>query len=442
MCKVSVLVPVYNVKKYLRQCLDSLAAQTLDGIEFVCIDDGSTDGSEKILDEYAEQDMRFRVIHKENSGYGASMNVGLRAAQGEYIGIVESDDFAEAEMFVALYEAAQESHAEVVKSNYFQFTERGDVFQELLRGCPYGSLCSAKDVPKLMQTDTFVWTSLYRKDFLAGNGIWFHETPGASFQDVAFSMKVAACCRWMFLLPEAYLHYRVDNMGSSIHRMRQKYHCYHDEFAEFWRFLHTKGAAEQKAGAPASYNMWRIYQTNCWPCIERLERVPYLRGVIREFQQLDAEGFLQEIDWPAETWKTLRNLIDHPTNVLFRYAEEAQESRLLKEGCLHCLREAPRFYLYGAGQVAKGLLEIFEKKGLQASGLLVSRAEGNPSAVRGVPVYELQDSPADCEHDIVVIAVTPKRPEIQQEIFFALEEAGDRNVIVLTEELRQALAEA
>ena len=106
MCRVSVLVPVYNVKKYLRQCLDSLAAQTLDGIEFICIDDGSTDGCSEILDAYAEKDERFRVIHKENSGYGASMNVGLRAARGEYIGIVESDDFADAEMFAALYDVA------------------------------------------------------------------------------------------------------------------------------------------------------------------------------------------------------------------------------------------------------------------------------------------------------------------------------------------------
>lgn len=89
MCDVSVLVPVYNVKTYLRECLDSLAAQTLEHIEFVCIDDGSTDGSSEILDEYAGRDARFRVIHKENSGYGMSMNIGLRAACGKYIGIVE-----------------------------------------------------------------------------------------------------------------------------------------------------------------------------------------------------------------------------------------------------------------------------------------------------------------------------------------------------------------
>ena len=129
-CKVSVLVPVYNVKEYLRQCLDSLAAQTLDGIEFICIDDGSTDGCSEILDAYAEKDERFRVIHKENSGYGASMNVGLRAARGEYIGIVESDDFADAEMFAALYDVAKLQDAEVVRSNFWDTAETRSTFHE------------------------------------------------------------------------------------------------------------------------------------------------------------------------------------------------------------------------------------------------------------------------------------------------------------------------
>ena len=107
MCRVSVLVPVYNVKLYLRQCLDSLVAQTMDDIEFICIDDGSTDGCSQILDAYAAKDARFHIIHKENSGYGASMNVGLRAARGEYIGIVEADDFADADRFASLYETAE-----------------------------------------------------------------------------------------------------------------------------------------------------------------------------------------------------------------------------------------------------------------------------------------------------------------------------------------------
>ena len=84
---VSLLIPVYNVEKYLAECLDSALAQTLSDIEIICIDDGSTDASGAMLDEYAKKDQRVKVIHKQNSGYGASMNRGLDAATGEFVGI-------------------------------------------------------------------------------------------------------------------------------------------------------------------------------------------------------------------------------------------------------------------------------------------------------------------------------------------------------------------
>ena len=95
MPKVSVLVPIYTVEKYLRQCLDSLINQTLEDIEIICINDGSTDSSPEIIKEFQAKDVRIKVINKENSGYGASMNMGVDMATGEYIGIVESDDYAE-----------------------------------------------------------------------------------------------------------------------------------------------------------------------------------------------------------------------------------------------------------------------------------------------------------------------------------------------------------
>ena len=98
--KVSVVVPVYNVEKYLRQCLDSLVNQTLKEIEIICVDDGSVDSSKEIIREYIQKDQRVKLIAKEkNSGYGNSMNQGFDMASGEYIGILESDDFAELTMY-------------------------------------------------------------------------------------------------------------------------------------------------------------------------------------------------------------------------------------------------------------------------------------------------------------------------------------------------------
>ena len=114
MLKVSVIVPICNVEKYLEQCLMSLSAQTLQEMEIICINDGSKDGSSAIAHKFAAKDTRFRVIDKENSGYGKTMNLGLSLAQGEYVGIVESDDFIEPKMFSYLYELADKHRADVV----------------------------------------------------------------------------------------------------------------------------------------------------------------------------------------------------------------------------------------------------------------------------------------------------------------------------------------
>ena len=102
--KVSVVIPVYNVEKYLRECLDSVQKQTLQELEIICIDDGSTDSSGAILDEYAQKDSRFHVIHKKNEGYGKAMNIGMDLVTSPYVGIVESDDWIDSTMYQKLYQ--------------------------------------------------------------------------------------------------------------------------------------------------------------------------------------------------------------------------------------------------------------------------------------------------------------------------------------------------
>ena len=123
MCKVSIIVPAYNAEAYLRQCLDSIISQTLQDIEILCINDGSKDSTLEIMREYAAKDSRLKVIDKPNTGYGNSMNVGLQMAKGEYIGIVESDDFVKPEMYQVLYEAASKNELDLVKADFVVFME-------------------------------------------------------------------------------------------------------------------------------------------------------------------------------------------------------------------------------------------------------------------------------------------------------------------------------
>ena len=109
MAKVSIIIPTYNVEMYLVECMESVVNQTLKDIEIICINDGSTDGSLEILKSYAQKDDRIVLVDKENGGYGIGMNIGLDKATGEYIGIVEPDDFIPLNMYSDLYEKAVEN---------------------------------------------------------------------------------------------------------------------------------------------------------------------------------------------------------------------------------------------------------------------------------------------------------------------------------------------
>lgn len=119
MVEISILVPVYNVEKYLEACLDSILQQTYTDFEVICMDDGSTDRSGDILDAYAIKDKRIRVIHKSNSGYGETMNAAVQLAKGKYIGIVESDDTIECDMYQVLHDTITKHGLDLVKTDFY-----------------------------------------------------------------------------------------------------------------------------------------------------------------------------------------------------------------------------------------------------------------------------------------------------------------------------------
>ena len=177
--KVTVLVPCYNVEKFLPQCLESLIGQSLRQLQIVCINDGSTDSTLAVLRSYAARDKRIQIIDKPNSGYGASMNRGLDAARGEYVGIVESDDFAERDMFKKLYRFARFRRCDLVKSNYSEYCAGQAHPIEAFAGFKYKRVFRPADQVDVVKVLPIIWTGLYRTSMLRENGIRFNETPGA-----------------------------------------------------------------------------------------------------------------------------------------------------------------------------------------------------------------------------------------------------------------------
>ncbi len=228
---LSILVPCYNVEKYLRQCLDSVVGQALRNIEIICINDGSTDSTLDILREYAARDPRISIIDKKNTGYGDSMNRGLEAASGEYIGIVESDDWADADMFERLYAAAKEHDCDLVKSNFYDYCGGVSTLNEIIPQEHVGQVIVPRQFFSVMKHIAYIWAGIYRRVWLEKCDIRFLATPGASLQDNSFGFKLLACAKRAFLMQEAWLHYRKDNIDSSVHN-NNKLFCICDEFHE------------------------------------------------------------------------------------------------------------------------------------------------------------------------------------------------------------------
>lgn len=132
MCKISIVVPVYNVERYLTECVDSILNQTFRDFELVLVDDGSKDNSGKLCDEYAQKDSRIKVIHKENGGLSDARNAGIAVAKGEYIGFVDSDDCVNQDMFFKLYELVQEYRAEIAICSFSQIDQDGSLGESFI----------------------------------------------------------------------------------------------------------------------------------------------------------------------------------------------------------------------------------------------------------------------------------------------------------------------
>lgn len=166
---ISVIVPVYNVEKYLEKCVDHIRRQTYSNLEIILVDDGSTDQSGKICDQLAKLDQRICVIHKRNGGSSSARNVGMEAAKGAYIGFLDSDDYPELTMYEKLYQVAERTGGRIIQGMSRDFDEEGRLLKDGYRlGGAVRFLSSKEDFALLMryEGDSSMCTKLIRADFL------------------------------------------------------------------------------------------------------------------------------------------------------------------------------------------------------------------------------------------------------------------------------------
>lgn len=220
--KVTIIMPSLNVAKYYRDCIESAVNQTLKDIEILCIDAGSTDGTEEIIKDYEKRDSRVCFIHSNIKSYGYQVNLGIESAHGEYIAIIETDDFVEPDMYEKLYDTAKTNQLDIVKADYDKFVtlSNGEKMQETMplfdnEWDLYNQVVYPREHDRLFCEDYFLWKGIYRREFLIENNIRLNESRGAAFQDIGFMQQVLSYAKRVMYLKESFYRYRVDRDEAS-----------------------------------------------------------------------------------------------------------------------------------------------------------------------------------------------------------------------------------
>lgn len=315
MTKVSIIVPVYKVEKHLEKCIDSILNQTLKDIEVILIDEGDIDKCREIIDDYefgSKKDERIKTIHRKNGGYGASCNRGLEIAQGDYIGIVESDDFVEPDMYENLYNLITKNNCEVAKSNWYFYWGKKNKKEKYNRfaDCKLNEVTNAKDCKELLCIQPSVWSALYKKSFLIENNIKFLETPGGSYQDTSFTFKVMLSAKKIILTDKAYLYYRQDNCDSSVNS-KGKVYCLNDEYQEIFNYLNKKPELKEHF-LQLIYSFEYHAHIGTWQRIDKKYKNDYKKYFTARMKQLFKDNELKDEFWQIVKKKEFMLLLTCP----------------------------------------------------------------------------------------------------------------------------------
>lgn len=240
--KVSVILPVYNVEEYLRQCLESIIGQTLKEIEIICVDDGSTDRSLDILRQYEEQDSRVKVVCQKNAGAGAARNNGIALAKGEYFSFLDSDDFFESTMLEKAYTAAKKDDVPMVVFRSDQYREDLDQFEQIKWTLREKELPSYRPMNHRNFTGnvfkTFVgwaWDKLFRREFVEKYHLRFQEQRTSN--DLLFVFSAVVLVDRIEIVDEVLAHQRRNNPNSLSNTREKSWQCFYEALKALKRDL-------------------------------------------------------------------------------------------------------------------------------------------------------------------------------------------------------------
>lgn len=315
--RVSVLLLVRESDQELLRCLKSLSNQILDDMEVLCLVSVPENETEiyqnqiSILNDFAKKDSRIRVVRTKMTDYGIIMNAGIKIAKGEYLGIIDTDDFIDPEMYIELFALAKKHDADIVRSNYFEYLNETDRLHESFLLEDADKLKNPEEDTSIFYQPPILGCGLYRRSFLVDKKLTFFNSLSSKPQDASYNFKLLSSTDKLVLTNKAYLHHQ-ENDTQSIIKTEEMY-LINMEYAETEKFLKSRGSWDTygklfEAVKFASYflNMLRLEDKN-------LE--PYALRTRAEFHDAEDRDYIDKKYFPKEHWKTLQSILKYPPSI-------------------------------------------------------------------------------------------------------------------------------
>lgn len=432
MSKVSVIMPCLNMVSYIKECMESVLRQTLHDIEILVIDAGSTDGTLDILNMYARNDRRVKLIHSDKKSYGYQVNMGITKAQGEYIGIVDADDRIVQDMYEVLYEEAIRTGADYVKGTAYgfysiqsKFTYYYEIIQFPKDQYKEGVIqVIPRELPELLQKDCFLWYGIYKKGLM--EKVRFHESPGASYQDAGGLLQTQMMAQKAVYIRKMVYEYRNDNMSASEYNPRA-FELILNEYDWERQYLEGKPLCWHKT----------FYQKLFLHVLSRFD-VMVISGYFWE-GALDAiakirerlswaleKNILEESDFSEFYQERFRLFMSNPRNL---YEEIKRDYESLKKKLCEVMQAAKgkETVIFGRGQLGNFLhLQMLHNNMNNVVAFCDSKASSTGETLHGLPVLHPKDAVRRYPDAIYIIANKYNAQEMRE---YLLQLVIDKNNI-------------
>ncbi len=421
MVDVSVIMPSLNVAEYIDECMESVRCQSLERIEILCVDAGSVDGTLEKLQEYAKRDSRIRLIQSEKKSYGYQVNIGIEKARGEYVAIVETDDYVSNNMMELLVKVAQKESLDYVKGNYNYFATYGGhrrffpAYTWEKGSRYYDTVICPRSMPDLPLRDYNIWRGIYRRDFLIQNQIKCNESAGASYQDIGFLMQVYDKAEKCAYIEDILYYYQMNREGSSSCKLEALVNV-ENEF----RRLKDYGLV---ALGKAFYirlvyclipELDKLLRRLDFKIDERYIEKPS-RWMIAELEPAISQGIIVDKDFPTDVWEKLQLISRDIKSYAKLLQEECKIEEEKKKKWIKPI-ENRAIVIFGSGVYGRRYLLCYENLGVNVLCICDNNPEKVGKMVEGYEVISPEQAHKEYPEAVFVIPDRPYKTEMMNQL--------------------------